>query len=123
MYTYSADAESGLCDRHQQAEIGKFSEYQMNGANGQRVGVGDDRDPPHPPYPPSMLPYPPSNHRPCLVHNGGPPGPPSLGLGPPSCPAHGPRGPHGMSPHLGRANGFPPGHSNKYSGFSPERVI
>ena len=115
VYTYSKDAETGLCDRHQQADIVKFSDYQKT-----ELGSEMELETELPNlFPPSAGvtrlsgSFPSQLSRPCLVHNGGPPGPPS-------CPAHGPR-PSNGGPRP--SNGCLPGHSSKYSGFSPERVI
>ena len=126
VYTYSKDAETGLCDRHQQAGIVKFSDYQKAEirGGGEEVELETELPSTFPPSAPRLAASLPHLSRPCLVHNGGPPG-----AGHPSCPTHGPR----HSPHPGgRANGCPPGHmgppgppghTSKYSGFSPERVI
>ena len=112
VYTYNKDAENGLCDRHQKAEIVKFSEYQksemetFSETNQTELMPASD-------FPDSVPPtrlitgsYPGHLNRPCLLHNGVIP----------SCPAHGPHGPSGPS------NGTLPNQTSKYS-FSPERVI
>jgi len=125
VYTYSKDAETGLCNRHQQGEIVKFSDYQKTEL-GTEVEVEST-------FPEEQFSPPPSSHappwfgpsgslphlnRPCLVHNGGIV---------PACPTHGPRGgPHagvGPPPPPPNGNGCLPGQNSKYSGFSPERVI
>ena len=112
VYTYNKDAENGLCDRHQKAEIVKFSEYQKSEmehfSETNQTELITESDLPDS-FPPTRLitgSYPGHLNRPCLLHNGVVP----------TCPAH---GPHGQSQP---SNGTLPNQTLKYS-FSPERVI